>query len=267
MSPPRPLTSALSPEPAPGRLAIQVLERAMRLLDALAERSGAVSLKDLAVATDLHPSTAHRILNDLVAGRLIERTENGMYALGMRLLELGHLVKSRLDVREVALQYMRDLHERTGQTVNLSVRQGDEIVYVDRAYSERSGMQVVRAIGGHAPLHLTSTGKLFLAAADERQVRAYALRTGLAGNTRNSLTDLVMLERELNLVRRHGYARDNEELEPGVRCMAAAIRDESGRLVAGLSISAPASRLQDTWLDDLTDTADRISRALGYTGS
>lgn len=260
--------ASVTPSDAPsGRVAIQVLDRAMRLLDALAERSGAVSLKDLALATDLHPSTAHRILSDLVAGRLIERTDTGMYALGMRLLELGHLVKSRLDVREVAVNHMRELHERTGQTVNLSVRQGDEIVYIDRAYSERSGMQVVRAIGGHAPLHLTSTGKLFLAAADERQVRAYALRTGLAGNTRNSLTDLVMLERELNLVRRHGYARDNEELELGVRCVAAGIKDESGRLVAGLSISAPASRIQDEWLDDLIEIADRISRDLGYTGN
>lgn len=266
MSRPRALTPSNSPEVAAGRVAIQVLDRAMRLLDALAQRSGAVSLKELALATDLHPSTAHRILNDLVAGRLIERTDSGMYALGMRLLELGHLVKSRLDVREVAVDYMRELHERTGQTVNLSVRQGDEIVYIERAYSERSGMQVVRAIGGHAPLHLTSTGKLFLAATDERQVRAYALRTGLSGNTRNSLTDPILLERELNLVRRHGYARDNEELELGVRCIAAAIRDESGRLVAGLSISAPTSRLRDEWLDDLTDTAERISRELGYTG-
>ena len=106
---------------------------------------------------------------------------------------------------------MRSLHKLTGQTINLSVQQGDEIVYIERAWSERSGMQVVRAIGGRAPLHLTSTGKLFLSTGDTRQVRAYALRTGLAGHTRNSLTDLERLERELALVRRHGYARDNEE--------------------------------------------------------
>lgn len=257
----------LDPVEAPPRIAIQVLERAMRLLDAMAERSGPVSLKDLALATDLHPSTAHRILNDLATGRYVERAENGYYSLGMRLLELGHLVKTRLSVREVALIPMRELHELTGQTVNLSVRQGDEIVYVDRAYSERSGMQVVRAIGGRAPLHLTSTGKLFLAAVDDRQVRAYSTRTGLVGNTRNSLTDQVLLERELSLVRRHGYARDNEELELGVRCIAASIRDEAGRLIAGLSISAPASRLKDEWITDLTDTAAKISRALGYQGT
>lgn len=245
-------------------IAIQVIERAMRLLDALAAQPDPVTLKELSATTGLHASTAHRILNDLVVGRYVERVDNGLYQLGMRLLELGSLVKGRLNVREAAIAAMRSLHKLTGQTVNLSVQQGDEIVYIDRAWSERSGMQVVRAIGGRAPLHLTSTGKLFLSTADTRQVRAYALRTGLAGHTRNSLTDLERLERELALVRRHGYARDNEELELGVRCIAAGIFDDTGKLVAGLSISAPAERLQDDWIKALVDTAASISEALGY---
>lgn len=248
-------------------IAIQVIERAMRLLDALAAQPDPVTLKELSATTGLHASTAHRILNDLVVGRYVERVDNGLYQLGMRLLELGSLVKGRLNVREAAIAAMRSLHKLTGQTVNLSVQQGDEIVYIDRAWSERSGMQVVRAIGGRAPLHLTSTGKLFLSTADTRQVRAYALRTGLAGHTRNSLTDLERLERELALVRRHGYARDNEELELGVRCIAAGIFDDTGKLVAGLSISAPSERLQDDWIKALVDTAASISEALGYEPS
>lgn len=178
-------------------IAIQVIERAMRLLDALAAQPDPVTLKELSATTGLHASTAHRILNDLVVGRYVERVDNGLYQLGMRLLELGSLVKGRLNVREAAVSAMRSLHKLTGQTINLSVQQGDEIVYIERAWSERSGMQVVRAIGGRAPLHLTSTGKLFLSTGDTRQVRAYALRTGLAGHTRNSLTDLERLEREL----------------------------------------------------------------------
>ena len=248
-------------------IAIQVIERTMRLLDALAAQPEPVTLKELSATTGLHASTAHRILNDLVVGRYVERVDNGLYQLGMRLLELGSLVKGRLNVREAAISAMRSLHKLTGQTINLSVQQGDEIVYIDRAWSERSGMQVVRAIGGRAPLHLTSPGKLFLSPGDARQVRAYALRTGLAGHTRNSLTDLDRLERELALVRRHGYARDNEELELGVRCIAAGIFDDTGKLVAGLSISAPAERLQDDWIKALVDTAASISEALGYEPS
>lgn len=243
---------------------IQVIERLVSLLDALSQHPDPVSLKELSAATGLHPSTAHRILNDLVLKRFVDRAEAGSYRLGMRLLELGNIVKSRLNVREAALDFMRALHRRTHQTVNLSVRQGDEIVYIDRAFSERSGMQVVRAIGGRAPLHLTSTGKLFLSVDDPKQVRAYATRTGLAGHNKNSITDLTRLERDLSLVRARGYARDNEELELGVRCMAAGIHDDTGRLVAGLSISAPADRLQEDWLDDLVTTASEISAVLGH---
>jgi len=246
------------------KTSIQVIERMMALLDALALYPDPVSLKELSQVTGLHPSTAHRILNDMVLKRLVDRSEPGAYRLGMRLLELGNVVKSRLNVREATLDFMRALHRKTQQTVNLSVRQGDEIVYIDRAFSERSGMQVVRAIGGRAPLHLTSTGKLFLSVDDSKLVRAYATRTGLAGHNKNSITDLARLERDLSLVRSRGYARDNEELELGVRCMAAGIRDDSGRLIAGLSISAPADRLQEEWLDDLKETVDDISAVLGF---
>lgn len=247
-----------------GVITVQVLERAMLLLDVLADHVEPVSLKEIAATTRLHTSTAHRILNDLVVGRYVERVDNGLYRLGMRLLELGSLVKGRLDVREVAIDPMRELHRQTGQTVNLSLRQGDEIVYVERAWSERSGMQVVRAIGGRAPLHLTSTGKLFLSISDPRQIRSYAMRTGLAGTTSNSITQLDQLERDLALVRRHGYSRDNEELELGVRCIAAGIYDDTGKLLAGLSLSAPAERMRDEWIKALTTTAAHISEALGY---
>ncbi|TAK90961.1 MAG: IclR family transcriptional regulator [Burkholderiaceae bacterium] len=245
-------------------IAIQVIERMMSLLDTLAARSEPVSLKTLSELTGLHPSTAHRILNDLVTTRIVERSQPGTYRLGMRLLELGNLVKARLDVREAALEPMRALHRSTGQTINLSVRQGDEIIYIERAFSERSGMQVVRAIGGRAPLHLTSTGKLFLSADEAKQVRAYAMRTGLAGHTQNSITDLQKLERELNQVRDNGYARDNEELELGVSCIAAGIRDDSGKIIAGLSLSTPTDRLQEGWLKELLKVALEISTTIGY---
>jgi DNA-binding IclR family transcriptional regulator len=234
-------------------ITIQVLERAFDLLDLLASHQEPVALKTISELSGLHPSTAHRILNDLTIARYVDRPEPGSYRLGMRLLELGNLVKARLDVRDAALGPMRELHKLTHQPVNLSMRQGDEIVYVERTYSERSGMQVVRAVGGRAPLHLTSVGKLFLA-------------NGLAGHTRNSITDLQRLERELARVSQYGTARDDEELELGVRCMAAGILDDQGKLVAGLSISAPADRLEDSWLERLRATAAQISASLGHRG-
>jgi hypothetical protein len=117
-------------DPSATRGAIQVLDRMVSLLDALALESDPASLKDLSGRTGLHPSTAHRILNDLVLARYVERVEPGTYQLGLRLLELGNLVKARLSVRDAALHPMRELHRGTGQPVNLSVRRGDEIVYI-----------------------------------------------------------------------------------------------------------------------------------------
>lgn len=244
--------------------AIQVFERMFLLVDILAKRSQPLGLKEIAELAGLHASTAHRLLGDLMLGRYVERDVAGQYRLGLRFLELGNLVKSRLDVREAALTPMRALHDKIGQPVNLSVRQGDMIVYIDRAYSERSGMQVIRAIGGQAPLHLTSVGKLFLSMDSEVQLLAYAKRTKLKGQTRNSLTTIDTLKKELKIAAKARIAYDREELELGVRCIASSIYNDRGELIAGLSISAPTERLKTSWQTDLMETTTHISTALGY---
>ena len=249
---------------AESKNSIQVIERMTRLLDALAESAAPASLKHLAQSAGLHPSTAHRILSAMVNGGMVERAEPGSYRLGMRLIELGNLVKSRLGVRELALPYMRDLHAAIGEAVNLSVRREDEIVYIERSSSGRSMMRVVNVIGGRAPLHITAVGKLFLLEDGAAGLREYARRTGLPSHTRNSLSSLDALEKDLDKVRRQGYALDHEEAELGVRCIGAGIRDDDGALVAGLSVSAPAERMKPVWSALVKQTADEISRGLGY---
>ncbi len=245
---------------------IQVIQRMMRLLDVLAESPDAVSLKHLSGRAGLHPSTAHRILTALVRDRMVERVDQGTYRLGMRLLELGNLVKSRISVREHALPFMRELHAATGEAVNLSVRRDDEIVYIERTSSGRSLMRVVNIIGARAPLHITAVGKLFLLEDGADGVRIYAERTGLPAFTKNTIHALPALEKELDRVRRQGYAIDNEEAELGVRCIGAGIRDDTGGLVAGLSVSSPAERMKPAWSAMVKDTAEKISRALGHRG-
>ena len=245
---------------------IQVIERMMRLLDVLAESPDAVSLKLASGKAQLHPSTAHRILTALVRDRMAERVDQGSYRLGMRLLELGNLVKSRISVREHALPFMRELHADTGEAVNLSVRRDDEIVYIERTSSGRSLMRVVNIIGARAPLHITAVGKLFLLEDGVEGVKTYAGRTGLPAFTRNTIHALPTLEKELDRVRRNGYAIDNEEAELGVRCVGAGVRDDTGALVAGLSISSPAERMKQSWSGMVKETAEKISRAIGYRG-
>lgn len=243
---------------------IQVIERMMSLLDALAASPEPASLKQLAQATDLHPSTAHRILGAMTSARFVERQESGTYRLGIRLLELGNLVKSRINLREVAQPFMQRLHEAIGEAVNLGVRHDDEIIYIERTSSGRSLVRVVYLVGGRAPLHLTSVGKLFLAADGAQKVRDYAKRTGLPGKTPHSLSTLANLEKELDKIRRHDIAYDNEEAELGLRCVAAPIRDDEGNVVGGLSVSAPADRHDPDWVTLVKQTADDISHALGY---
>jgi DNA-binding IclR family transcriptional regulator len=243
---------------------IQVIERMMALLDALARHSGPVNLKQLATETGLHPSTAHRILAVMVDNQFVDRVEPGTYRLGIRLLELGTLVKSRLNVRQEALPFMQELHERLLETVNLSVRRGDEVVYVERTSSGNAMMRVVQIIGARAPLHITAVGKILLAADGPAAALAYAQRTGLPRFTDNTLTDPAALARALEEAGRNGYAFDNEEAEKGVCCVGAGIRNDEGVLVAGLSVSAPTERFDRKWAALVQDTADRVSRALGW---
>ncbi|WP_235609679.1 IclR family transcriptional regulator [Azospira sp. I13] len=237
----------------------------MSLLDALAAQPDPASLKQLSQATQLHPSTAHRILAAMTQARFVERQEPGTYRLGIRLLEMGNLVKSRINLREVALPYMQTLHETIGEAVNLGVRRDDEIVYIERTSSGRSLVRVVYLVGGSAPLHLTSVGKLFLAEASAQEVKEYAKRTSLPGKTPHSLTTLAALEKELEKIRRHGIAFDNEEAEIGLKCVAAPIHDDEGHLVACLSVSAPTDRHKPDWVDEVRQTADTIAQALGYS--
>jgi len=243
---------------------IQVIERMMHLLDILSLHTVPATLKQLATATKLHPSTAHRILGVMVDNRLVDRIEPGMYRLGIRLVELGSLVKSRISVRQEALPHMHELHQALGETINLSVRRNDEVVYIERTSEGNTMMRVVQIIGAHAPLHITAVGKIFLAADTPQHVAEYVARSGLPRYTDNTLTDAKKLSAELDDIRKRQYAFDNEEAERGVCCVGAGIHNDEGQIVAGLSVSAPTERFRKTWAEAVRQAAERISRAMGY---
>ena len=240
----------------------------MSLLEALAHHTSPVNLKQLATETSLHPSTAHRILGVMVANRVVDRIEPGTYRLGMRLLELGNLVKSRLSVRQEALPYMQTLQQELGEAVNLCVRHQDEVVYIERTLpaAAQSAIHVVHLPGTRAPLHITAVGKVFLAHDGTSSCVDYARRTGLPRFTDNTLCEPDKLTLEVERVKNEGFAFDNEEAEKGLSCIGAGIYNDEGRLVAGLSVSAPSDRLRKDWADNVRQTAEKISRAIGYHG-
>lgn len=236
----------------------------MSLLNILAANAEPISLKQLATQSSLHPSSAHRILGVMVEKGMVERVEHGNYQLGIRLLELGNLVKARLNVRQAALPFMQKLCDELGETVNLSLRQGDEIVYVERVSAGKAMMRVVQVVGARAPLHITAVGKIFLSQNGADGCKAYAKRSGMKRFTEHTITTTEKLVKEVDKAGRNGFALDKEEAEKGVCCIGAGIHDSAGKIIAGLSVSAPSDRIKLTWAGKVKEVADEISRTLGY---
>lgn len=243
---------------------IQVIDRLSLLLEAIAGSDRPNTLKVLTAETGLHPSTAFRILASAGQHGLVERDSSGAYRLGSRLLQLAGQVQSGLDLRDQARPIMRELRDRLGETVNLAIREGDEMVYVERVLSQRM-MRVEQVIGSRAPLHVTAVGKLMLGADGERAVQRYARRTGLPSYTPGTITSVSELETEVQRDTAADFALDNEEAEPGVGCIGVLIRDASDRPVAGLSVSAPIERRRDDWVPLVQDAARQVSAALGHS--
>lgn len=247
----------------PANTSIQVVERISHLLDAIASNGQRSTLKVLSAETGLHPSTAFRILKSLMQFGLVERAGDN-YRIGRKLLHLSRHVPGGWELKEEAEPVMEELRDEIGETVNLTVAEGDEVVYIGRVLSNRI-MRVEQLIGSRAPLHVTAVGKLMLGESGEAACRAYADRTGLPSFTPNTIIDIDTLLRCTGEVRDAGYALDNEEAELGVGCIGVLVRDASGRMVAGLSISSPIERRQDRWIPKVIAAGRRISERLGYT--
>lgn len=252
--------SATDTKPVSG---IQVIDRAAHILDAISRYSQPVTLKVLSAETGLHPSTTHRILRSLIDNRFVDRNENGEYWLGNRLLQLTNKRRTDVDLRAVALPYMERLRDTFGESINLTVREGDVVIYFERAIPNRM-MHVHQLVGSRAPLHVTGVGKLMLGMGGETEILRYAQRTNLPTYTQNTFSSLPELTAECLQSVEQGYALDNEEAEMGVGCIGVLIYDQTQLPVAGLSISAPIERRSLEWIDALKETAKAISAQLGY---
>tara|TARA_B100000959_G_scaffold56609_1_gene59106 strand:+ start:2258 stop:3028 length:771 start_codon:yes stop_codon:yes gene_type:complete len=241
---------------------IQVIDRATGLLDAIARYREPVSLKILMAETGLHASTAHRILGSLMQNGLVEKDSDNHYRLGLRLVQLGSRLHSKLDLRAIALPVMERLRDSFDESVNLSIREGDQVVYIERATPNRM-IHVHQVVGSRAPLHVTAVGKLMLGAAGEKACCSYAERTNLPAYTINTLTSLDRLLKETARAIENGYALDNEEAETGVGCIGTLLYDGTGQVAAGLSVSAPIERRDIKWVEALVQAAGTVSQALG----
>jgi IclR family transcriptional regulator, KDG regulon repressor len=246
---------------------VESADRVLRLLECFSPHDRSVSLGEIAERVGLPKSSVHRLLGTLIAHSLVERDEGTRrYRLGIRLFELGSAVIHERGLHNMAQPVMERLAASTGETCHLAVLSEGEAVYVVKV-DWPSSILMSSQVGGRAPCHATSIGKVLLAWAREDVQRIIRQRP-LRAHTPNTITTIEALDAELATVRERGYALDLEEFEEGLRCIAAPVRDQSRKVVSALGIAGPRRRLEDDQLPrlaaEVVHSADMLSRNLGF---
>ena len=263
MPPPR--RSRLSSGTGAGRLSS--VSSAVRLLKAFSEEQVEIGISDLAKRLGVAKSTVHRLAVTLVAqGMLEQNPDTGKYRLGMALFRLGSLVRRRMTLSNEARPLLRELREKVNETVHLAVLDGSDIMYVYNLESTQA-IRMRSDVGVRKPAHCTAEGHAILAFQGLAMVED-VIRSGLPARTPQTITDGERLKKALEAVRQRGCAIEDEESEPGMRCIAAPIRNDVGEVVAAMGIAGPVSRLTKKALTGLVphvvETAAAISARLGY---
>jgi DNA-binding IclR family transcriptional regulator len=240
--------------------------KALEVLDFFTVEKPELSLAEISRLMDLHKSSVYRILRTLeAAGFLCWNADRERYSLSLKILELAGRVLADYDLREVAGPTMEELAARTGEIIHLSILDGREIVYLEKKGAGQV-LTVATRVGGRYPAYASAMGKALLAFLPEQRLREILEQTELAALTPNTITEKARLERELEKIRRQGFALDDEEAFPGIRCIAAPIRDARGKVIAAISATVPAQRLPAERIPELIELivegASRISRLI-----
>jgi IclR family transcriptional regulator, KDG regulon repressor len=247
---------------------IQAVDRALRILDLFDENENEIKITDISDRMGLHKSTVHSLLKTLLMhGYIDQNPENGKYKLGMKLFERGNFIIHGLDIRKVAKSHLVDLSKKTGQTTHLGILNGKEGVYIDKVEGPKAVILYSR-IGRRIPIHSSAIGKSLVAFKNKEELRN--LLQGYIYNlqTSNTITNEEDFLVELEQVSHRGYAVDNQENEPGVRCVAVPVHDHKGQVIAAVSISTLINQVDDAELllftEMLKKEADEMSHKMGY---
>ncbi|TFD86977.1 IclR family transcriptional regulator [Cryobacterium lactosi] len=244
---------------APGQ---SVTSRVLSILAAFEDSPAARSLSEISKASGLPQSTAHRLLGELEGWGAVQRDAQGRYQIGLRLWELGQHAGRKL--RDVARPYLQDLFGLTQETVHFAIRDGSEVLYIDRVYGSRRVPQASR-VGGRLPLHATAVGRAILAF-EEDWVQGAILDGPLDARTPQTMTDPAELRRELAKIRSRGFALASEEVRLGSCSLAVPVFQSDGRIFGGVGIVLPTSRMQqlERYLPALLGTAERLQAGIGH---
>jgi len=245
----------------------QSLERGLLILSAFAAGGPMLGIADLARAVDLNRSTTYRYVATLAkVGYVQQDAESRKYSLGPRVIDLGFAALASMEVTRVALRHLQALSDETGYAASMAVLDGQDIVYVERCRSRRTAglaMDLNLHVGSRLPAYCTSMGKVLLAHRDPAALRALLDRTDLARRGPKTITVREQLTSVLARVRQTGIAISDEELAPGLRSIAAPVRDRTGQVVAAINVAVHLT----TWTASLESVVGRLEGPLRRTAA
>lgn len=247
------------------------LLKAIDTIDAVAE-AGSVGIRELSSITGFPPSTIHRIVTTLVKKSYFQQDPiTKRYSLSFRFLELGSRFQQQTHLTAVARPLLERLMAETRESINLAVRDGDSAVYLDIVQSDYTMLQLFTRPGARVPLYATGVGKLFLSRMEESELDAYLQRSKPTPYTPHTLVEKDKILNDLKKIRSRGYSVDNQEMEEGVRCVAALIFDHQGKSAASVSITGAAMRVTPDRVEHfgelIKSCALAISRELGFNST
>jgi len=254
-----------------GQLLVQSVERALAILEVLAEKGYPMSLTEIRDEVGLNISTVHRLLSTLMAHDFVQQEpSSNHYKLGLKTFRIGNAALYQFDIRAIARPHLRKLVEHCNETANLVVWDQGEVVYVDQVESTNI-MKMIARIGGRGPAHSTAAGKILLSSFPPDELKQILSRLNLRRLTSKTIVEPDELLEELKKVRERGYALDLGGTEDHVICVAAPIRDYEGKTVAAISVSGPSVRITTEYLEKelvplVKRVAGEISREIGYLG-
>lgn len=249
---------------------IQSIERAADVLEIFLTTNSELSVKEISEKVNLSKSTVHGIIKTLEhRGYLQQNPDDLKYRLGIKLFELGNFVGKHLDIRSIARPIIKDLVNELNETVHLVLLDRNEIIYIEKEDGPRT-LTMYSHIGKRAPVHCTGVGKAILAYLSDQEVDRLLSIQNLQPFTEFTMTDKEAIKNHLQSVRECGYAVDDEEIELGLKCIAAPIFNHQGNVIASISCAAPKIRLDEERLPKviagIQKAASEISKALGYKG-
>ena len=247
---------------------VQSIDRALCILETLADYENGLGIAEISEKANLHKSTVYRLLNTLICKEYVfQDLRTNKYLLTFKLFELGNKKIEKMNLGSVAQPYLRELMNKTDEVVHLAVREENEIIYVAKVEPKKSIIMYTR-IGMRKPMYCTAMGKAIMAELTEEEVQNIWNQSDIKSYTDSTIVNLSELKNNLKDVRLKGYALDNQEVENGIICMGALLKDYNSKICGAISVSGSIMSFTENKINDISiallECSNKISKELGY---